>query len=125
MMQEYKHSLCPSLSSTTQTLLRSPVNSTNTQEALGKATEVQLQGKCSSAKMEKDVPSQPSKRGQHHRADNATKGEMEQNTPSSPAGASEKPSDSSVLQSACRRECGSHTWMLKLWDWMKGRVMFL
>lgn len=82
-MQESKHDLCLFISITTQRLPRSPVNSTNAQEAnLGKEKknlqefiqkpwekqlEVQLQGKHFCAKMEKDVPA-------NHGADNSALG---------------------------------------------------
>lgn len=70
-MQESKCNLCFSISTATQRRLRSPLNSTNAQEAtLGQEKKrqeflqkpwerqlgVQLQGKCFCAKMEKDVP---------------------------------------------------------------------
>lgn len=115
---------------------KSPLNSTNAQEAtlgqekkrqefLQKPWERQL-GSTAPRQMflckdGKGCPGQPSKRGQHHGADNTTSKEMGQNTPNSPAWASEETKDIRV----CRRGAGTRTWMLKLWDWMKGRVMFL
>lgn len=90
-------------------------------ETLGKATWSTAPRQMFFCKDGKGCPGQPNKRGQHHGADNTTSKEMGQNTPNSPAWASEETKDICV----CRRGAGTRTWMLKLWDWMKGRVMFL